>query len=304
MLHRQRLPKQLPVEESPIIKKKVVTGSVDRVTKEIDLTAWELPQKRNQVDDKTISDFVLLIYGEQKIGKTTLASQFGETLFFSFENGTGSIPVYATKPFTDWRQFTFQLDQIEKIISSGEQLKYDYGCIDTGHAAYDRALEWVCLRDGIQHPGKVKDFGASWKAILNEFSLAHNRIIAAGMGLIVISHSRIRERENRFGTKIDRTEPCFSESAELYYKAICDLVGYYHIVNDKRYLLIMPTEDIVAGHRIDRRFLTVNGDPIHRIPLGNTYEEAYENLEIAFNNKQVKQYKLEEIENRNSLKKL
>lgn len=303
MLQRQRLPKapEQSVAENTVIKKKKPIVSefpgVPATIKEIDLTSWNLPEEKN-VPVQSLKDITTLIYGEQKIGKTTLASQFGEVLFFSFESGTNSQNVFATKPMTDWRQFLHLITQLESKVLSKENLKYDMACLDTGHAGYDRALEWICLRDGIIHPGKIKDYGASWKAVLTEFAAAHNRIVATGLGLIIISHSRIRDRDNREGGTYSRIEPCFSESAELYYKAVCDIVGYYHIISGKRYLLIQPEEDIVAGHRVDGRFLTTNGDPIYRIPMGNSKEEAFINLKEAFKNKQVKQNRIEELTGR------
>lgn len=299
MLQRQRLPKEPmpnPAGNSPVVKKKIIDPlpGVPSANKDIDLTMWTLPEEKN-VPMTSLSTSISLIYGEQKIGKTTLASQFGESLFFSFESGTGSQPVYATKPITDWRQFIHLIQLMEDKKISSDKLKYTVACLDTGHAAYDRALEWICLRDGVQHPGKIKDYGATWKAILTEFAAAHNRLVALDLGLVIISHDRVRERESRDGSKYSRVEPCFSESAELYYKAICDIVGYYHILDGKRYLLIQPEDDIVAGHRVENKFLTVKGEPVYRIPMGNSKEEAYRNLQNAFNNRQENQLTLKEI---------
>jgi hypothetical protein len=259
---------------------------------------FDLPETKNNIN-VLFENCTSLIYGEQKIGKTSLVSQFcdGNILFLSFEKGTLSQEVYSTRLITNWRQVLIILKKLEdKKIKEGE-LIYQSCCIDTGHAAYDRALEYVCVRDNIPHPGKVKDFGASWKEVLKEFASLHERLVSLGLGVIIISHDRIRDRETRDGETFSRWEPCFSESTELYYKAICDIVGFYHIVNDTRYLLIQPEEGLVAGHRVDGKFKTTEGKPVYRVPMGNSKEEAYKNLINAFDNKQVKQNKKSELIN-------
>lgn len=297
-IKRERLP-AFPTAtsaESQVVKKKPVPVSANDgaiFLKNIDLTGWELPEEKNQPISK-MEELVWLIYGEQKIGKTSLISQFKDVLFFSFEAGTKNNPVYATKPITDWRQFLFIIDQLEDKFTKGT-LPYTMGCLDTGHAAYDRALEYVCARDGIRHPGKIKDYGATWKEILTEFASAHTRLVSIGMGLAIISHSRTRERDDRFGSKYDRIEPCFSESAELYYKAISDVTGYYQIVNGQRFLLIQPQDDVIAGHRVDGHFKTKTGENISMIPMGENVREAFQNLKTAFNNQQLKQNRMEEL---------
>ena len=257
---------------------------------------FDLPEEKNDVNVE-FENCTSLIYGEQKIGKTSLVSQFckGDVLFLSFERGTLSQNVYATKLIIHWKQVLSIIDKLEKKKIESGKLRYKLCCLDTGHSAYDRALEYYCEKEEISHPGKMKDFGASWKGVLQEFTNLHERLTTLDMGLVIISHDRIRDRETRDGNAFSRWEPCFSESIELYYKAVCDIVGFYHIVNETRYLLIQPEDGIVAGHRVDGKFLTTEGKPVYRIPMGNSKEEAYKNLINAFDNKQIKQNKKSEL---------
>jgi len=273
--------------DAPIKKKKVIastdSGTVENVT--VDLSDISLPTKRT-VPSNNIGDYAFLIFGEEKIGKTSFANQFGETFFFAFERGTKAASVFTTKVLTYWEEVMEYMGKIEK----SKNIPYTFYTIDTGHAAYDRALEFVCRRDSIPHPGKVKDYGASWKEVTKEFTQFHSRLANLG-GFIVISHERTRERTGRDGVKFDRIEPAFSESTELFYKAICDMTAYYHQASDrKRYLLIQPTDMIHAGHRIDGHFLTPDGDAVVRVPMGNSAEEAFHNFTKAFNNKQTDTY--------------
>lgn len=276
MAEVRKLIRQRNVEEvSDVVKKIVKQESSD-----LDFSDLALPLKKS-TPSNNLSDYAMLIFGEEKIGKTTLASMF-DSLIFAFEKGTKSVSVYDTQILTRWEMALHYLDLLEKKGAK----QFPYFCIDTGHSAYDRCLEYICKRDNIKHPGKVKDYGASWKEVMLEFTAFHSRLARLG-GFIVISHERTREREDRDGNKFDRIEPCFSESAENFYKAICDIVGYYSIVGDKRYLQIQPSSFIHSGHRVDGHFLTVNGEPVFRIPMGNNSQEAYQNIVKAFNNQQV-----------------
>lgn len=268
------------------VKKKAPVESVSSILKK-DYSHLTLPTAKS-IPSNNIFDYSFLFYGEELIGKTTLANEFG-SLIFSFEKGTKSVPVYATEILTEWDMALYYLDLCEKP----DAVKYPSYCVDTGHAGYDRCLEYICRRDGIKHPGKVKDYGHSWHEVMVEFAAFHTRLARLG-GFIVISHDRVREREDRSGNKFDRIEPAFSESAELFYKAIIDLTGYYQKIDGRRYLQIQSTDLIHAGHRIDGHFLTKGGDKIFRVPLGDSPGAAYQNLIRAFNNEQRRTY--EEIE--------
>ena len=276
-------------KQAPPMKKDDKVEKIKSVIKEYpDL---ELPSEKN-VPSNNLSDYTFLITGEEKIGKTTLTAQFGETLIFSFEKGTKSIPVYATDMITEWEMFLTYLQKLEDLPA--KKRKYNFYCIDTGHAAYDRCLEYICRRDQISHPGKVNDYGASWKEVIREFTMAHTRLSRLG-GFLVISHERTRERKNRHGEKYDRIEPCFSETAENFYKAIIDVVGYYSIFGGKRFLQIQPSEMIHAGHRVDGHFKTSGThENVFRIPMADSAERGFRNIQKAFNNKQRKTY--QEIE--------
>lgn len=234
-----------------------------------------------------IGDYSFLLYGEGKIGKTTLAAEFGETFIFAFEPGPKALSVHSSEVITEWELFLHYLDLMEK----GQHKQFDVLCIDTGHVAYDKCLDFICRRDQISHPGKVKDYGASWKEVMLEFTNAHLRLSRLKKGFIVLSHDRVRERKDRSGNEYDRVEPCFSEAAELFYKSIIDVVGYYHVYGVDRYLQIHPQDSLIAGHRVDGRFKTTTGEDIFRIPMGNSSKEAYRNIKKAFNNRQKETYK-------------
>ena len=81
---------------------------------------------------------------------------------------------------------------------------------------------------------------------------------------------------------------------------IVDVVAYYQYIGNERYLTIRGDEEVTAGTRTKNHFLTPSGEPIFRIPMGKSEEEAFKNLENAFNNKQTETF--EKVETRASMR--
>lgn len=259
------------------------TGVYEVLT-DIDLSDLCLPNEKSKRSIK-LSDYALLFYGRQKIGKSTFASMFNNLFIFAFEPGAKNIEAYVSKVITDWRIALKYVDLLES-----DPDKFEYVCLDTGHYGYDLCLEYVCRRDNIKHPGRMDDYGASWKAVSREFLMFHLRLSTLKKGFVVISHERTKERKDRYGNKFYRIEPCFSDSTSEFYSAIIDLIGYYCLIDNKRYLQILPSDDILCGHKIKHHFRTENGDPIFKIPMGENEEDAFKNFKKAFNNQQRKTY--------------
>lgn len=277
---RERRTKPAQSEVNELVVKKEVSLPAVGVYQSVlntDFSHLTLPDKPS-IPSNDIKGYSYLIYGEEKIGKTSFVNQFG-AFIFAFEKGPSRLSVLTSKVLTSWEMAQHYLK-----LNEEQPGKYPFYCLDTGHAGYDRCLEYICRRDGIKHPGKVKDYGASWKEILIEFTQFHSRLANLG-GFLVISHERTREREGEYG-KFDRIEPAFSESTEMFYKAIIDLVGYFHKKDGKRYLQIESNSLVHCGNGIDGKFLTVNGERIHNIPMGNSPKEGYDNFIKAFNNQQ------------------
>jgi len=253
-----------------------------------------LPSEKS-VPSTKFEDYTWLIYGRKKIGKTSLIANWNGTLFLPFEPGGKSLAVYQAPVITDW-------GMARRYVKLLKSEKHSFGtvCIDPGNAAYDRCLEWVCKRDKIPHPGKVKDYGASWKEVAKEFQFLHSRIASSGLCFVVICHEKVSDKENFEGITYEQVGPLLSGSADEFYSGTMDVIAYYHYVKDKRFLQIRGTENVNAGVRCDTpenpHFRTVDGDPVVKIPMGNSSEEAYQNILRAFRNEQKRTYAGEQYE--------
>ena len=234
-------------------------------------------KKFKPLDD--LHRYTLIVYGEKKIGKTTLLSQFPNTYSFMFEPND-SYELYKDD-IIDWQDF---LDLVPQFLAG----KHDYEscCIDNGRNCYELALDFVCKRLDIEHPAQQNDYGQTWAEIYKEFSTPIKKLMQSQYGFAVTCHQTEKDIETRTGRTFVQVMPDLSSAAARLFCGEIYNIFYYHYEGTDRFLQIIGDDYITAGHRMKGHFLTTKGELIHRIPMGENEEEAYENLIIAYNNKQ------------------
>lgn len=225
--------------------------------------------------------YSMLLFGEKKIGKTTLCSMFPDTQFLGCEPGHGAVRIKLNK-CPDWRHFKTYVGLLEK----------DNECrtvvVDTVEAAYSMCFVYMCDKLGINHPQDENDYGKSWGAIRKEFESVVNRIIAMEKGSIFISHAQIRTIKRRDGTQFDTLCPMLTGQPMEVMSGIVDTIAYYGYNKGERQLVIRGDDFLMAGTRLEEHFLTkFKRRPVHSIPMGSNKQEAYDNLLAAFNNQLV-----------------
>lgn len=262
----------MPVKKVSKKKSKTVGTAV-----EVDLS---LPKEKS-VPSSHIGDYTWLIYGEKKIGKSSLTAEFDQNFCMMFEPGGKALTAYQ-RPVPVWEHARKYIDL---LIKEG-QGNFRSVSVDTGQLAYDRCLEYVCKINGMQHPGGQNDYGLSWNKVKSEFEKQHTRLLSAGFGLIVVAHAKALKLETRSGFTYDVLRPAISGQAADYYTGVIDNIAFYHFEGGERFLQIRGDDYVTAGTRCQGNFLTTDGEPVCRIPMGNSAKEAYENLIKAFENKQ------------------
>lgn len=227
---------------------------------------------------KNLHEYTILLYGERKIGKTSLASQFENPLFFMFEPGGSSLEARQVRIPT-WGHFLEYLTLLERNPGYCQTV-----VIDTGSVAYEKCLEYVCRRENMIHPSD-EDYGKGWKLVTDEFKKAHDRIFNMGLSFIVTAHSEIKSVQRRDGTKYHKLTVDLSGSCFKYYCGTVDIIAYYQYDPDgSRVLTIRGDANVEAGVRCRNNFIYKNGTPMIDIPMGVSEEEAYDNFMKSFKN--------------------
>jgi hypothetical protein len=266
-------------------------------------------------------DFTWLIYGAVKIGKSTLFSCFPKCLHFMFEPGAEAVSLYKLpkdKPcFKNWEEAKKALSRLERK-NHRSQFQFRMACFDTGEKAWKMCLKYMTDEILGAHPNEMKDYGASWVRVSQEFHDMHLRVKNMGLGFGVIAHETIKEFTDWKENTYDKVQPKFSKNVADFYEEIIDTIGYYHLVGRERMLQIRGDRSVVAGTRLDGRFLTPEGfeiwsdiqeivqkpmtrrrkiklkelsrllrnHQIVKIPMGYTPQSSYSNLLAAYNNQQ------------------
>lgn len=267
-------------QPAPAVEKKSLLKRKVDIDADLDL---ELPDEASEPSTR-LCDYTILIHGSKKIGKTSLSAQFPRALAMMFEPGGKALRMLqvACPTWQHFRQFVDKLmanpDYCETVI------------IDTGSLAYDRCSAYVCAKAEIEHPGD-EGFGKGWDRVKKELGFQINRVLLReGKGTLVICHTKTEEIETLSGRKYNKFIPDLSGQANTYFTGIMDVIGYYHILGNERWLQIREDDQADAGCRCEDNFIAKDGFPVYKIPMGNSAKEAYQNLVKAFENKQEESF--------------
>ncbi len=254
-----------------------------------------LPTEKTKPSD-SIQDYLFLLFGEKKIGKTSLASRMKRTFFMFFEPGGKGLRLFG-KPVRDWREARGYLKLIRKDKS------FDTVVIDTVDRMVKRAEEWVREHYGVEDIGD-EGYGKGWRKLRDEVERFLVDLTATGKGVVLISHAAemdIARADGTVSTKIGATMP---KQAREIVEGMADIWAYYRYDGNRRVLQILGDENVSAGHRLEERFRTPEGKRVRSIDMGSSSKEAYQNLVDAFDNKYVPPVKKgKEKRSRVSLKK-
>jgi len=239
---------------------------------------YRLPDEISEPSEN-LGDYTMLLFGEKKIGKTTLAAMFPDAMFLFFEPGGRGLRVYSSAIGT-WDDARAALKALRK------SKKFQTIVVDTADLAYKLAESWVCKGLGIDDPGDAA-YGKGWRAVRKEFESWITGLALCGKGLIVISHASEQEVESAEGDSYNRLSPTMSKQAREIIDGMVDIWAYYGYDGRRRVLIIEGDERVSAGHRLTERFRTKDGERLRSIDMGKSPKEGYANVLAAFNNTYV-----------------
>lgn len=219
-----------------------------------------------------------LIYGENKIGKTSLCAQFPDPIFLMFEPG-GDFLRIARRQMGTWREFVAYVDAILRSE------RYGTVVIDPAARCFKMLVDDKCEELGVDDPRDV-GWGQGWKAIQDEFERQIHRLTKSGRGVVFLAKPTKAEFERRTGGTYHRIEPKLSSGAGDFIEGFVDVIAFYGYYGDERFLTIRGSDELDAGCRPEELFLTTQGEQVHSIPMGSSAKEGYKNLVAAFDNKQ------------------
>ena len=196
------------------------------------------------------SEFLTLLYGAPKVGKSTFCSQLEKPLFLDTENGLKSLETYRIG-IGDWETF---MQVCADLKAEGSKLPYKTLVVDTVDNLFGYCRDYVRKKLKIQHESDAS-YGKGWDAVKSEFAPGMNFLKSLGMGIVYVSHAQSQKMETRTGT-YDRWSPTLSSQASSVVLPTMDYILYADIVatdkGDSRVIHTKPTQFWMAGDKTGR----------------------------------------------------
>lgn len=229
----------------------------------------KLPNKKTP-KHQSLSNFTILLYGQPKVGKSTLASQMDNPLFLATEAGLNSLEVFQV-PIKSWPEF---LEVCAEIDKGNHQFKTII--IDTITNLFKFCSAYICEKNGIAHESEL-GYGKGWHLVREEFFRAITKLSLLPLGLVFICHADILEIKTRTVT-INRQVPNLSKQAYELITTMSDFIFMCDIDETglERFIKTKPSETWVAGDRTGKLPQVL---PMNFVEIQKALDEVLKNKE-------------------------
>lgn len=195
----------------------------------------------------------ILIYGQPKIGKTTLAAHFPKNLLLAFEPGYNALDNSMVQPITRWAEFKQVLNQLGK---NEVKEKFSTITIDTADLAWEACEKYICAQnpnDSGEVPKALGEipWGKGYDLCKKEFDGALRQIAMLGYGLVFISHEQLKNVKTEKGEEYQKFMPTLADRPRLIVNRLVDIIAYLRLSTEdgKRYIYTRGSERYEAGSR-------------------------------------------------------
>lgn len=241
--------------------------------------AIDLLAIKPHVISRDLRQKIVVIYGEPKVGKTTIASQFPKALLLAFEKGYNALSGVMAQNINKWSEFKTVLKQLEK---AEVKQSFETIVVDTVDLAYDACELFICQREGVDKIGDI-GYGAGYKMVKDEFNSALRRIPMLDYGLVMISHANIVNVVDEAGQEYSKTMPTLAKQPRKIVLSMADIIGYAKAITNEEgetrtALFLRGTPQFEAGSRFKH---TPNVIKFDYTSLVNAIADAIEKEEDA-----------------------
>jgi len=219
-----------------------------------------LPTARTQ-PKPALADLTVLVYGQTKIGKSTLCSSAEGAVFLATEPGLNALDVFQV-PIQSWEDL---LNACAEIGEGNHPFKTII--IDTIDNAYKFCTDYILKKFKIDHESDL-GYGKGYAIVNNEFQRVLTKLAFLPYGLFLVSHAKEMEVETRTG-KYTRIVPTLPDKARKIVLGMVDMVlfcdleltaGEDSAQNIRRVIRTKPSLYYEAGDRTGRLPETIDLD--------------------------------------------
>jgi len=158
----------------------------------------------------------IVLFGDEKSGKTSTASQAPKPLFLGTDDGRRRLPVDGLDIPNNWNEF---VEQLTEVVTEGPKLGYKSIVVDTLNGVVDLCQEYVIEtqfggtgsgKEGFYSWGGVKGWAAVSEEIKRILPL-FDSLIDSGLWIILLAHSEIQKVKNPYSEDYDRFAPAVNK---------------------------------------------------------------------------------------------
>ena len=235
-----------------------------------------LKNKKPNIPKALLENYVWLIAGIPKAGKTTLFAKlieqyYGDVnagLLLAFEKGYQALRVTA-EDVNEWDDFE---EIVDELIEEKDNLPYKFIGLDTADYIWEYSQtktiqEWNSKNPakrtsdiaGVGAKGKSdQGFGVGFNTAKQKIRTQVDRLIKAGYGVMILTHSKDKEVEQKDGLKYDQLAISLSSSARDVFVNMADFIVFITIekekdeddnIQTKRYMYFRTDGYVEAGSR-------------------------------------------------------
>lgn len=196
-------------------------------------------------------DFLTLIYGAPKVGKSTFCAGLDSPLFLDTEAGLNNLDVFKVN-IDSWETFK---EAYKELKSQQGKLPFKTLVIDTIDNLWQMCSDYICKANKVTHESEL-EWGKGYAMIKREFNVALAAYRQLGLGMIYTSHAEAREIATRVG-KYTRYEPTMAKKCAEAILPSVDFILYAENQEGKdgvetRVIHTKPSKYFNAGDRIGR----------------------------------------------------
>lgn len=171
------------------------------------------------MEGTTFQDFLAILYGPPKIGKTKAMACVPGAYFIATEVGYKFVKVRKSK-VGNWATFKKFVMTMEKSPKKAKTVKM--WVVDTADKLGKYCMAYTCNRKGIEHPSD-EEWGKGWEAFRDEWTEWILRLCQIGPGVCFICHETDKEITSR-SMKITKTVPSIPKTCYTVLNELVDLI--------------------------------------------------------------------------------
>jgi hypothetical protein len=207
------------------------------------------------IPKQKMEEFMWVISGRNKIGKTTLASQFPKPYFFLFEPGSSTLATYETDILKEaqkrgkheWEIFR---DAVDEFVSN-QGYGFKTAVIDPVSTAYDYCEDFVTKREGVNHISDLP-FGQGYSLVRDEYSSVIKKLHSGYTIPLAISHTKDKNKEDGLGNTTTVVDLDITGKSGKFLKNYTDIFLLLDFNEEgKRKIFVRPSTSQEAGSRLN-----------------------------------------------------